>query len=90
MAPRRTPVVSDDDGRVRRGAQNRDRIVEAVVELTARRARGDRDPQLDEKLAMALLSANRAAEARAVVDAGRAAGRPPSAELERRLQASGL
>ncbi len=31
--PRRRPSVAPDDGRVRRGAQNRDRIVEAVVEL---------------------------------------------------------
>lgn len=31
--PRRRPPVTPDDGRVQRGARNRDRIVEAVVEL---------------------------------------------------------
>lgn len=58
----------------------------ALVQLyTTRRARGD---AVTNQLALALLSANRGAEARAVVEEARAAGTPPSPEVEQRLRAA--
>ena len=61
----------------------------ALVQLyTTRQSRGDGDPLLSDKLATALLSAGRVAEARRTVETARAAEKPPSDELERRLQAA--
>jgi len=61
----------------------------ALVQLyTTRQSRGDGDPRLGDKLATALLSADRVPEARRAVEAARAAGTPPSAELEQRLAAA--
>jgi tetratricopeptide (TPR) repeat protein len=51
-----------------------------------KKAGGDSDPLLYDKWAGALLSAGRVADASRVVEEGRAAGFPPSAEIERRLQ----
>lgn len=61
----------------------------ALAQLyTTRRARGDADPALADKLATALLSAGRVGEARRLVDIETAAGRSPDAELVRRLGAA--
>jgi hypothetical protein len=58
----------------------------ALVALyTKMRAEGAGDSTTSDKLALALLSANRGAEARRVVEEARAAGNPPSAEVEQRL-----
>jgi len=53
-----------------------------------RQANGESDPLLSDKLAAALLSAGRTADARRVVENARASGTPPSAEVERRLSAA--
>lgn len=59
----------------------------ALVQLySTRRARGGSDPLLSDKLASALLSAGRTAEARRVVEDARAAGNPPSTDVEERLR----
>jgi len=55
---------------------------------TKRQAASSSDPLLSDKLAGALLSAGRSADARRVVEEGRAAGTPPSAEIEQRLAAA--
>ncbi|MFN2426486.1 MAG: tetratricopeptide repeat protein [Candidatus Binatia bacterium] len=61
----------------------------ALVQLySTRQSRGDSDALLSDKLATALLSAGRVAEARRAVEDARAAGSPPNAELERRLVAA--
>ena len=53
-----------------------------------RQASGDADPLLADKLAGALISAGRTADAKRVMEDARAAGTPPSAEIERRLAAA--
>ena len=50
MARSQSPNTASNDGRVRRGAQNRDRIVEAVIELVRR---GTPRPSADEIAALA-------------------------------------
>jgi len=61
----------------------------ALVQLyTTRQSKRDGDTLLSDKLATALLSAGRTAEARRVVDDARASGTAPSDELERRLAAA--
>jgi hypothetical protein len=58
----------------------------ALVALyTTMRAKGAGDSTTSDKLALALLSAGRGAEARRVVEEARAAGNPPSDEVEQRL-----
>jgi tetratricopeptide (TPR) repeat protein len=59
----------------------------ALADLYLQRlASGDTDATLRDRLAAALLSAGRSADARRVADEARAAGLPPSAEIETRLE----